>query len=94
LKGSDIKILLGDLFFSQALFGCGKTLLGDLQIIVVIAKFNKQFGQRNHVFNLKTQWATPTTAHFFQFGPLLIGHANVKSEVFLCHFPKAAKVKL
>jgi len=37
------------------------------------------------MFHLEAQWPSAPTAHFFQFRPLLIGHANVVSEVFLCH---------
>jgi hypothetical protein len=90
------KSLIRDLttLFCQTLFGGGQTLARDFQIVVAVAKFNEQFGQSDQVFNLIAQWPPAPTAHFFQFRPLFVGHADVKSEIFLCHSFKAAKAKL
>jgi hypothetical protein len=90
------KSLIRDLtaFFCQTLFGGGQTLARDFQIVVAITKLNEQLGQSDQMFNLIAQGPSAPTAHFFQFRPLFVGHANVKSEIFLCHSFKAAKAKL
>lgn len=89
LKVRDSIFPLGEPFFSRR-----QPILHDFQIVIAVAKFNHQFGQGNQMLHLEAQWPTPAAAHGFQFRPLLIGHTNVESDVFLCHFPKAAKAKL
>jgi hypothetical protein len=69
----------------QTLFGSSQAFLHNFQIVIAIAKFYYELGQGNQMFHLEAQWPSAPTAHFFQFRPLLIGHANVVSEVFLCH---------
>lgn len=73
-----------DLFF-QIFFGGSQTLLRNFQVIVAIAKVNQQFGQSNQMFHLEAQWASAAPAHFFQFGPLFLGHADVVLERFFGH---------
>jgi len=69
----------------RTLFDGGETFTHNFQIVVAIAKINYQLGESNQMFHLEAQWPSAPTAHFFQFRPLLIGHANVVSEIFLCH---------
>ena len=80
--------------FCQTLFGGGQTFARNFQIIIAIAKFDEQFGQGNQMFHLETQWPTTPPTHGLQFRPLFLGHADVKSKIFLCHSCKAAKAKL
>ncbi len=59
--------------------------LRDFQIIVAVTKRNQQFGQGNQMFHLEAQRASAPLAHFFQFGPLFLGHADVELERFFGH---------
>ena len=90
------KNLICDLtaLFYRTLFSRRQPFLRDFQIIIAIAKFNEQFGQSDQVFDLIAQWPSAPTAHGFQFRPLFFRHADVESEIFLCHLCKAAKEKL
>jgi len=67
------------------LFSGGQAFLHNFQVVIAVAEFDRQLGQGNQVFDLEAQWPAVPTAHFFQFRPLLVGHANVVSEIFLCH---------
>ncbi len=69
----------------QKLFGGGQTLSRCFQVIVPIAKFNEQFGQRDQMLDLKTQWPSAPTAHFIQFSPLFFRHADVELMRFFRH---------
>jgi hypothetical protein len=78
----------------QALFGSGQTLARFFQIVIAVTKFHKQLAQSNQVFNLIAQSPPTPTAQIIKFRPLLIGHADIESEIFLCHSRKAARAKL
>ena len=39
-------------FLGQKFFGLGQPFAGDFQIIIAVAKFNQQFGERDEVFHL------------------------------------------
>jgi hypothetical protein len=69
----------------QTLFGGGEAFPRNFQIVVVIAKFNEQFGESNQVFHLETQRAAAAAAHFFQFRALFLGHTDVELECFFRH---------
>jgi hypothetical protein len=96
ISGKRAKSLICDLTppFRQTLFGNGQTIARFFQIIVAIAKFHKQLAQSNQVFNLIAQSPPTTTAQFIKFRPLLIGHTDIESEIFLCHSRKTARAKL
>jgi len=72
-------------FFCQSLFGRKQSLFCDFQIVVAVAKFDEQFGQGNHVFNLETQRASAPTAHFFKFRPLFFRHTDIELKCFFRH---------
>lgn len=86
--------VLAVLPFRQKFFGSGQTLMRCFQIVIAVTKFDKQLAQSNQVFNLIAQSPSTTTAQFIKFSPLLIGHTDIKSEIFLCHSCKAARAKL
>jgi hypothetical protein len=86
--------ILTALPFCQKLFGGGQTPARHVQIVVAIAELNKQFAQSNQMLNLIAQSPSMLAAQFIKFSPLLIGHADVETEIFLCHSCKAARVKL
>ncbi len=67
------------------LFSGGQAFPHNFQVVIAVAKFHVQLGQGKQMFHLEAQWPTAPTAHFSQFSPLLVGHANIVSEVFLCH---------
>jgi len=83
--GKCVKRLPGDLLFAQTLFGRCQTFLNDFKIVDAIAEFNDQFGQSNHVLDLKTQRASVPPTEFFKFRPLFFGHADVELKCFFGH---------
>jgi len=86
--------VLAVLPFRQKFFGSGQTLMRCFQIVIAVTKFDKQLAQSNQVFNLIAQSPPATAAQFIKFSPLLIGHADVEAEIFLCHYCKTARAKL
>jgi hypothetical protein len=78
----------------QKFFSGGQTLTRHFQIVIAITKFNEHFAQRNQVLNLIAQSPSMLAAQFIKFSPLFIGHADVESEIFLCHSCKAARADL
>jgi hypothetical protein len=72
-------------FLWQALFGGGQTFAHHFQIVIAIAKFDYQFGQGDQMFHLKAQWPPAPAAHFFQFRPLFLRHADIVLERFFGH---------
>ena len=85
---------LAALSFRQKFFGSGQTLARHFQIVVAVTKFDEHFPQSNQVLNLIAQSPPMLAAQLIKFSPLLIGHADVEAEVFLCHSGKAARAKL
>jgi hypothetical protein len=71
--------------FPQTLFSFCELFAGHVQVIIAVAEFDEQLGQRNQVFNLETQRAFPPTAHLLKFRALVLGHANVELERFFRH---------
>jgi hypothetical protein len=86
--------ILAALPFCQKLFGGSQMLARHVQIVVAIAEFYQQFAQSNQMLNLIAQSPPMPAAQLIKFSPLLIGHADVEAEIFLCHFGKAARAKL
>ena len=78
----------------QKFFGGGQTLARHIQIVIAVAKFDEHFPQSNQVLNLIAQSPAMLAAQFIKFSPLLIGHAYVEAEIFLCHSCKTARAKL
>jgi hypothetical protein len=78
----------------QKLFGSSQTLAGHFQIVVAVTKFDEHFSQSNQVLNLIAQSPPMLAAQLIKFSPLLIGHADVEAEIFLCHSCKTARAKL
>ncbi|MBU6410289.1 MAG: hypothetical protein KGR98_07870 [Verrucomicrobia bacterium] len=56
------------------------------QIVIATTKLDEHFSQSNQVLNLIAQAPSMLAAQFIEFGPLFLRHADVESEIFLCHF--------
>lgn len=75
--------LLALLFYQ--LFGRRQLLAGYFQIVISVTEFNYELGEGNQMFDLEAQGAPPAAAHFFEFRPLLVGHANIESDILFGH---------
>jgi hypothetical protein len=77
--------ILTPFLFCKEFLGCRQPLARIVQVVIALAKFDEHFPQGNQVLNLIAQSPSMLAAQFVKFSPLFIGHADIESEIFLCH---------
>lgn len=77
--------------FRQKLFRSRQTFAHHFQVVIAVAKFDEHSSQSNQVLNLIAQTPSMLAAQRIKFSPLFVGHADIESEIFLCHSFNIAK---